>query len=66
MNNGNNPHESEDACINVNQDQELQYWSNKFDVTKEELIEAVGSAGSHADDVETHLRTQDKDYFAAL
>jgi len=66
MNEQNNPEKSNEAYIHVDQEQELQYWSNKFDVTQDELMEAIGSAGTHADDVEVHLRIQDKDYFAAL
>ena len=34
----------------------LREWSKKFDATPEELREAVGAVGDHADDVEMHLK----------
>jgi len=42
--------------INVNEDYELQYWSEKFGVSRDELKEAVKSAGTSAKDVEDYLK----------
>jgi hypothetical protein len=41
--------------INVNEDYELQDWSRKFGVTKDELRAAVKAVGPMADDVRRHL-----------
>jgi hypothetical protein len=42
--------------INMNQDHEVRYWTQKFSVTKEQLQQAVSQAGPMADDVERRLR----------
>jgi hypothetical protein len=42
--------------VNVNQDHEVQYWTRKFGVTKEQLAAAVKAVGPMAKDVEVHLR----------
>ena len=42
--------------INVNQDHELRYWAEKFQVTKEQIKEAVRAAGDRAEAVEMHLK----------
>lgn len=41
--------------INPDQDYEVQYWSEKFGVSKEELKRAVQSAGPMVEDVRRHL-----------
>lgn len=41
--------------INVNEDYELQYWSNKFGVTAQRLRDAVDKVGVMAADVEREL-----------
>lgn len=41
--------------INVNEDYELRGWAKKFNVTPEQLEEAVKAVGTQADDVERHL-----------
>ena len=38
--------------VNVNQDHELRYWSQKFGVSTEQLKKVVGRVGPMADDVE--------------
>ncbi len=43
--------------INVNEDYELQYWSEKYGVSKEELRQAVEKVGVSASDVEEYLRS---------
>lgn len=43
--------------IDVDQDYELQDWSKKFGVTKEQLKEAVRAVGNSADKVKEHLRS---------
>ena len=42
--------------INVNQEHELRYWSNKFGVTTQQLKKAVQQVGPMADAVERQLR----------
>jgi hypothetical protein len=43
--------------INLNQEHEVRYWSQKFGVTEQELRAAVEAAGSSmAKDVEAHLK----------
>jgi hypothetical protein len=42
--------------INVNEGYELTFWSNRFNVSPEELKAAVASVGTFVKDVEEHLR----------
>ena len=42
--------------INVNEAYELQYWSEKFKVSHEELKAAVKAAGTSVKDVEQYLK----------
>lgn len=42
--------------INVNEDYELQDWSRKFGVSKDELKRAVAKVGDRAEDVERELK----------
>lgn len=42
--------------INASQDHEVRDWSRKFDVTPEQLREAIEAVGDRADDVEMHLK----------
>jgi len=46
---------SDSSRINLNEHFEVQYWTEKFDVTKEELVYAVQRVGSRAKDVEVKL-----------
>ncbi|HEY8928175.1 MAG TPA: DUF3606 domain-containing protein [Mucilaginibacter sp.] len=41
--------------ININEDYELQYWSEKFGVTREELKKAVKTAGTSVKAVRAYL-----------
>lgn len=41
--------------INVNEDYELQYWSDKFGVSRDELKEAVKAAGTSVEAVQKQL-----------
>jgi hypothetical protein len=41
--------------INVNEDYELQYWSEKFGVSRDRLKEAVKAAGTSVKDVQEYL-----------
>jgi len=41
--------------INTSEDYELQYWSEKFGISRERLIEAVEQVGNSADKVEEYL-----------
>ena len=42
--------------INLSEDYEVQYWSAKFNTTKEKLKKAVKEAGDNAKDVEQLLK----------
>ncbi|MFO1303675.1 MAG: DUF3606 domain-containing protein [Burkholderiales bacterium] len=42
--------------INMSEDYEVRYWTEKFRVSKEELARAVQAVGSTADAVEQHLK----------
>jgi hypothetical protein len=42
--------------INVNEKYELQYWSERFKVTQQQLLNAVKSAGVLVSDVERFLK----------
>jgi len=46
----------DDTRINVNQDHELTYWSEKFGVSRDRLREAVAKAGPVVKNVERELR----------
>ena len=41
--------------INVNEDYELRYWSEKFGISRDELREAVKQAGTSVEKVKAHL-----------
>lgn len=43
--------------INVNEDYELRYWSEKFGVPPDVLKQAVAAVGPVAKTVEAHLKT---------
>ena len=42
--------------INTNEDYELRYWSEKFNVSEEDLKEAVDEAGTYVEDVQEYFR----------
>jgi len=42
--------------INVNEEYELQYWSEKFSVSHQELKDAVKSAGTSVEKVKAYLK----------
>jgi hypothetical protein len=44
------------ARINVHEDYELRYWTEKFKCTTTELKAAVAAVGVMADKVEAHLK----------
>lgn len=44
------------ARINVNEDYELRYWSEKFGVSQDKLREAVAAVGVSASAVENYLK----------
>lgn len=41
--------------INVHEDWELEYWSNKFDITKDQLLQTIQKIGTYVDDVQNYL-----------
>jgi uncharacterized protein DUF3606 len=42
--------------VNVDEDYEVRYWTEKWSVSEERLRQAVAAAGVMADDVEAWLR----------
>jgi hypothetical protein len=52
---GRGPLLPDDARINVDQDHELRYWSEKLGVSRDELKRAVQTAGPMVKDVQRHL-----------
>jgi hypothetical protein len=42
--------------INIREDYEVRYWSQKFGVTTEQLVAAVNAVGVMANDVELSLK----------
>lgn len=42
--------------IAMGEDYEVQYWTNKFGVGREQLQKAVDAVGTSADAVERHLK----------
>ena len=45
--------------ISISEDYEVQYWSDKFGVSRQELIDAVNASGSNSpDEVEAYLKQQ--------
>src|SRR5690349_10675920 len=45
----------DDQRINIDQDHELKYWSEKLGVSRDELRKAVRAAGPMVKDVQRHL-----------
>lgn len=45
----------DDTRINVDQDHELSYWSEKFRVSRDELRQAVAKVGPMVKNVQQHL-----------
>lgn len=41
--------------INVHEEWELEYWSNKFGVTKDQLRQTVKAVGTFVENVKRHL-----------
>lgn len=46
----------DDARINIEQDHEVRYWSEKFGVSRDELKSAVAKVGPVAERVREHLQ----------
>jgi Protein of unknown function (DUF3606) len=46
----------DDQRINVEQDHEVGYWSEKLGVSREALRKAIQAAGPMVKDVQAHLR----------
>ncbi|PHK27863.1 hypothetical protein VF13_41155 [Nostoc linckia z16] len=44
--------------INIYESYEVQYWKEKFDITADELRDAVAAVGTSAADVEQYLQSK--------
>ena len=53
-----NRHQPDRSRINLSQDYEVRYWTEKFGCTEDELRRAVAQAGSSASAVEQVLKTK--------
>ena len=51
---------ADDTRINVNESYELQYWSEKMNVSRERLKEAVAAVGPSVDAVKEYLKNSNK------
>lgn len=60
MDNKSKTGKADDTRININESYELQYWSEKMNVTKERLKEAVAAVGPNVDDVRDYLKNSNK------
>ena len=49
----------ERQLINPNKDYELRYWSERFDVPKDEIVAAVKRVGTRVEDVARDLNRQE-------
>lgn len=50
--------EPDRSLISLEQDHEVTYWMQRFDVTEDLLRQAVRSVGNHVDKVEQWLRSR--------
>ena len=57
-----NPGRPDRDRINMEEDYEVQYWSEKYGVSQEELSAAVKKVGPVASDVQRELRTHSPYY----
>lgn len=44
--------------IDLQNDQDVNYWTRKLTISREELVDAVELVGDLADDVERHIRQE--------
>ena len=44
--------------VNLTEDWERRYWAKTFEVTEEELKEAVAAVGPQVDSLRTHFKTR--------
>ena len=56
MDNKSKKGKGDDSRININESYELQYWSEKLNVSSDELREAVKATGPNADDVTEYIK----------
>ncbi|MBF0294990.1 MAG: DUF3606 domain-containing protein [Magnetococcales bacterium] len=42
--------------INIHQDHEIKYWTEKLNITEQQLREAVRTVGVMVDDIKRHLK----------
>ena len=56
MDNKSKTGKSDDSRINVNESYELQYWSEKLNLSREELRNAVKAVGSDVKEVSQYLK----------
>ncbi|RFZ82731.1 DUF3606 domain-containing protein [Mucilaginibacter terrenus] len=56
MDNKNNVGSPDRDRINVHEEYELQYWSKKLGITRQELKDAIKAVGTSAEKVEAYLK----------
>jgi len=47
---------SDSGKVSLNEEWERRYWARTFEVTEEELQEAVAAVGPHVDSLRRHFR----------
>lgn len=60
MDDKNNTGYQDRSRINVNEDYEVQYWTEKLGITKAELVQAVELVGTSAAAVEEYVNSYHK------
>jgi len=58
MDNKTNTGKADESRININESYELQYWSEKLNVSRDQLREAVEAVGPSAEKVTEYLKEQ--------
>ena len=56
MDNRHNTGSPDRERVNIHENYEVEYWSNKFGVTPEQLKEAVAAVGTLVTNVENYLK----------
>jgi len=56
MDNEDNMGRPDHARINVKENYEVEYWTQKFNISRERLKEAVNAVGTSAEDVRKYLK----------
>ena len=56
--NKNNTGNPDRSLVNTSEDYEVQYWTKKFNVSRDQLANAVKAVGNSAEAVEDYLKSR--------